>query len=149
MPQKILIVDDDTDLRSLLAHFLKQKGYAIVHAGDGMAAVDVSRREKPDLIILDIGLPAGDGFSVMQRLKQIPATTEIPIIAYSGADTDTNRSRSLECGANVFLKKPPKTEELLSEIEKLLAAGSYFSAMFRTPWSLYGRAMEPPKELSP
>src|SRR5208283_106091 len=115
MAQKLLVVDDDTDLRMLLSQFLKDKGYTIVMAGDGMSAIDAARREKPDLIVLDLVLPMGDGFVVMQRLKQIPAMAEIPIIAFSGIDTETHHRRALEAGANIFLAKPIKNAALLTE----------------------------------
>jgi len=117
MSQKILVVDDDADIRMLLSRFLKEKGYAIVIAGDGMTAIDSARKEKPALIILDLVLPMGDGFTVMQRLKQIPATAEIPIIAFSGKDVEAQRQRALKAGANIFMSKPIKTDVLLSEIQ--------------------------------
>jgi len=122
MAHKILVVDDDADLRMLVSHFLKQKGYAIVAAGDGATAIDVARRENPDLIVLDLVLPMGDGFTVMQRLKQIPAMARIPIIAVSGTEMETHHRRALESGANIFLPKPVKNDVLLAEIQKLLMA---------------------------
>jgi CheY-like chemotaxis protein len=126
--QKILIVDDDAGFRAFVSRFLEQKGYAIVIASDGTTAISVARRENPDLIVLDLVLPMGDGFTVMQRLKQIPAMAEIPTIAISGTDMETHRRRALQAGANIFLPKPVKNEVLLSEIEKLLLAKTAASA---------------------
>lgn len=122
MAQKILIVDDDAGFRMYVSHLLEQKGYAIVIAGDGATAINVARRENPDLIVLDLVLPMGDGFMVMQRLKQMPALAEIPIISVSGTNIEIFHRRALESGANVFLPKPLKNDVLLSEIQKLLTA---------------------------
>ena len=78
--RKILIVDDDPDLRAGLNIRLRANGYDTVFAADAMSAVLEARRQNPDLILLDLGLPGGDGFVVMQRLKMIPALAVIPII---------------------------------------------------------------------
>jgi len=120
MPDKILIVDDDAGFRMYASRLLEQTGYIIVMAGDGATAINMARKENPDLILLDLVLPMGDGFMVMQRLKQMPALAQIPVIAVSGTNIEIFRRRALEAGAEVFLPKPIKNDVLLAEIQKLL-----------------------------
>jgi DNA-binding response OmpR family regulator len=120
MMQKILIVDDDRLLREGLATRLRTHGFGTVFAADGATAVLVARRETPDLILLDIGLPAGDGFVVMSRLHQLMSVSSIPIIVISARPADTNRDKALEAGARSFLQKPLDNEQLLAAIHEAL-----------------------------
>ena len=87
--KKILIVDDDEYLLLGLAAKLKANGYAVVSAMDGVAAVAVARQETPDLIILDLGLPAGDGFLVLERLRAMTDLLATPVIVLSARDPAT------------------------------------------------------------
>src|ERR1700727_1091015 len=97
--KKILIVDDDEYLLLGLAAKLKANGYAVVTAMDGVAAIASARRETPDLIILDLGLPAGDGFLVLERLRALPGLTATPVIVLSARDPANNERRALQAGA--------------------------------------------------
>jgi chemotaxis family two-component system response regulator PixG len=83
-----------------------------------------ARKHEPDLIILDLGLPAGDGFVVMERLKTVPALAEIPIIVVSGRDSRINRNRAMSAGAKAFLQKPVNNAELLAVIRHTLGNGA-------------------------
>jgi DNA-binding response OmpR family regulator len=112
--KKILIVDDDKDLVLALDVRLKAIGYSLVSAGDGLSAIAVTRKEKPGLVILDLGLPAGDGFFVLERMKQGPEA--VPIIVLSARDPNGNKARALAGGAMAYFQKPPNTHALLSEI---------------------------------
>lgn len=118
--KKILIVDDDEDLRRGLGIRLKANGYSVVFAHDAISATSVARKEEPDLIILDIGLPGGDGFIVMERLVSI-TPTPVPIIILTGRDPSTNRERALTAGAKAFFQKPANNDEILAAIQKTLA----------------------------
>lgn len=118
--KKILIVDDDADVRAGLNIRLRASGYDTVFASDAMTAVSEARRSQPDLIILDLGLPAGDGFVVMQRLKGIPPLAVIPIIVLSARDREANENRAIVAGAQAFLQKPFNDGELLVEIKTAL-----------------------------
>src|ERR1700686_4752752 len=121
MSQKtILIVDDDPDVRLGLHVRLKANHYNVIFAADGMASIAEARKHMPDLIILDLGLPAGDGFSVMERLKANDSLSLIPVIVVSGRDYDANMDRALKAGAKAFLQKPVDNEELLSVIREAL-----------------------------
>lgn len=118
--KKILIVDDDADLRAALNIRLRANGYQTEFAADAMTAVLQARKYSPDLILLDLGLPGGDGFVVMQRLSTIPALAVIPVIVLSARDKDANENRVAMAGAVAFLQKPYNDEELLVEIRAAL-----------------------------
>lgn len=118
--RKILIVDDDPDLRRGLNVRLRANNYETAFATDGMSAISVAQKEKPDLIILDLGLPAGDGFTVIERLKAIAPLAVVPIIVLSARDPQTSRERALQSGAETFFQKPVDNEELLAAIRKAL-----------------------------
>lgn len=118
--KKILIVDDDPDLRAGLNIRLRANGYDVSFAADALSAVAQARKISPDLILLDLGLPAGDGFVVMQRLSAIPAMAVIPVIVLSARDKDANQNRVAMAGAVAFLQKPYDDAELLIEIKLAL-----------------------------
>jgi DNA-binding response OmpR family regulator len=121
MSQKtILIVDDDPDIRLSLHLRLKANHYNVIFAGDGMAAIAEARKHMPDLVILDLGLPAGDGFSVMERLKANDSLSSIPVIVVSARNRDANVDRAMQAGAKAFLQKPADNAELLSVIRQAL-----------------------------
>jgi DNA-binding response OmpR family regulator len=117
---KILIVDDDQDIRRLLGLRLKAHGYETVFAGDAISAVNQARNERPDLILLDLMLPAGDGYLVMQRLQAMPALEGVPVIVVSARDPQTEEERLVESGADAFFRKPFDYEELLRAVGRAL-----------------------------
>jgi DNA-binding response OmpR family regulator len=119
---KILIVDDDQDIRRLLGIRLKSRGYEPCFAGDAISAVNQARKEHPDLILLDLMLPAGDGYLVMARLKAMPALEGIPVIVVSARDPVVEEERFIESGADAFFRKPFDYDELLTAIERALGA---------------------------
>jgi DNA-binding response OmpR family regulator len=102
--KKILLVDDDKDLLRGMSVSLRASGYEVFNAQDAVTAVSVARSSQPDLIVLDIGLPGGDGFVVMERLSYLPAF--IPIIVVSARESAPNRERALKAGAAAFFQKP-------------------------------------------
>ena len=118
--KKILVIDDDPEVRLSLHVRLKANGYEVVFAEDGVASIAETRKHNPDLILLDLGLPAGDGFSVMERLRTNISMSSIPVIVVSGRDRNANRTRALEAGAQAFLQKPFDSVQLLSVIRKAL-----------------------------
>lgn len=117
--KKILIVDDDEELRRGLGIRLKANGYNVVLAHDAISATSMARKEEPDLILLDIGLPGGDGFIVMERLEAI-SSAAVPVIVLTGRDPSTTRDRALKAGARAFFQKPVDNAELLAAIRTAL-----------------------------
>jgi CheY-like chemotaxis protein len=120
--KKILIVEDDPDVRQGLSLRLRANGYDIFFAGDVVASLNEARKHQPDLIILDLGLPAGDGFLVIERLKAGEALAAIPIIVVSARAGVANQERALAAGVKAFLQKPVDNGELLEVIQKTLGA---------------------------
>ena len=121
---KIMIVDDDPELRQALNLRLRANNYEVVSASDGYSALALAQKERPNLIILDLGLPAGDGFAVLRHLQEFPNLGLIPVVVLSARDPQDNERRALEAGAVAFFQKPADNDELLSVIRIGLNAGS-------------------------
>jgi len=117
---KILIVDDDPDLRQALKLRLRANHYNTVHAVDGYSAIALAYKERPDLIILDLGLPAGDGFVVLERLQKDDKLSSIPVVVLTARDPQSSEQRALEAGAAAFFQKPADNAELLEVIRGTL-----------------------------
>jgi CheY-like chemotaxis protein len=117
---KILIVDDDQDIRRLLGHRLKAEAYETVFASDATSAVNMARREEPNLILLDLGLPAGDGYVVMERLRAMPALEGIPVIVVTARDVAAEQERIGLAGADAIFGKPFDHERLLAAVGRAL-----------------------------
>lgn len=119
---RVLIVEDDSDTVDLLEAAMRQIGFTPLVAADGYEALTMTRRHRPDLILLDLRLPGMDGFEALTHLKRDAVTQTIPIIAISAhvADTERERKRLLALGAAAFLPKPFSIGDLLSEIEAAL-----------------------------
>src|ERR1700674_171423 len=118
--RKMLIVDDNADIRLGMHLRLKANQYETFFADDAFSGVAEARKHRPDLIILDLGLPAGDGFTVMERLKLIPFLAVTPIIVVSARDGLGNQKQAYEAGARAFLQKPVNDAELLAVIRQAL-----------------------------
>ena len=121
--KKILVIEDDADLRTGYHVLLKSQQYDTCFAADAMSAVSEARKQRPDLIILDLGLPAGDGFVVLERLRVNPHLAVIPVIVVSGRDLHATRDKALSAGARAFVQKPWDDRELMSVIARELSQG--------------------------
>jgi DNA-binding response OmpR family regulator len=126
--KKILVVDDDPDMRLGLQLRLTANHYDVIFAGDGVASIAEARKHMPDLMILDLGLPAGDGFSVLERMKVNESLSSIPVIVLSGRDRVGNWDRALKAGAKTFLQKPVANDKLLAVIRLVLAEHEHTGA---------------------
>lgn len=117
MSDKVLIVEDEPALVEALAYNLTRQGYTVVTATDGLAALDVARRERPDLIVLDLMLPRLDGFEVCRILRQ---ETNAPILMLTARTEEVDKVVGLEMGADDYLTKPFSMRELLARVKALL-----------------------------
>ena len=117
---RILIVDDDADLRLALGLRLRANNYDIVFAQDGFSALALAQNKKPDAIILDIGLPSGDGFLVLDSLQRIPLLSSIPVIVLTARDPEDTRDQAAKGGASVFLQKPADNADLMLALQEVL-----------------------------
>ena len=117
---KVLVIEDDGDMRLGYQILLKAHGYDTAFAGDSLSAMSEARKHQPDVIILDLGLPAGDGFVVLERLRSNMNFTLIPVIVVSGREVHGNRERALKAGARAYLQKPWNDYELLALVSQLL-----------------------------
>lgn len=115
--QTILIVEDDREIRSLLADFLKREGYVPICAEDGAAMDRALTAQRPDLVVLDIMLPGEDGLSICRRLR---ARGDLPILMLTAKSDDIDRIVGLELGADDYLPKPFNPRELLARIRAVL-----------------------------
>ncbi len=117
MAAKILVVDDEARIVKLVRSYLEQSGFAVVEAGDGQTALIQARREKPDLVILDLGLPTIDGLEVARVLRRDGNT---PIIMLTARIEDTDKIVGLELGADDYVTKPFNPRELVARVRAVL-----------------------------
>jgi two-component system KDP operon response regulator KdpE len=129
---KILVVDDDPDLVRALRLRLRANQYDVTTAADGYAAIASAQKERPALIILDLGLPVGDGFVVLERLQANDALCGIPVIVLSARDPQANEQRALRAGAAAFFQKPADNDELMNVIR--ISLGGEASPPTRAAW---------------
>lgn len=135
--KRILIVDDDEDIRQLISDYLSRHGFECHTAADGSHLDDSFARQAPDLVILDLMLPGEDGFSLCKRLRQ---QSQVPIIMLTASADDTDRILGLELGADDYLAKPFNPRELLARIKAILRRTQSFGGQARFqrfgPWRL-------------
>lgn len=122
MGRTLLVVEDEAADRLALTIRLEAGGYCVRVAPDGGTAMNAASAEPPDLIILDLGLPDHDGYTVMERLKRSLRTASIPIIVLTGRDYEKNQERAYELGAFDFFQKPVPYNWFLRAIERALAS---------------------------
>jgi CheY-like chemotaxis protein len=118
--QKILVVDDRWENRSVIKNLLEPIGFEIIEAQDGQEGLDKTYELKPDLIICDLAMPIIDGHEVIKKLRQDNLFKDIPIIVSSASVFETDRQKSIDAGANDFIPKPIQSHILLDSIEQLL-----------------------------
>lgn len=121
MNNRILVVDDDTDIRQLVALILAADGYNVIEAASGMEALVALEREHADLVILDVMMPEMDGWEVCRRLKNRQQTKDIPVLILTVRSQPLDKVIGLEVvQADAYLTKPFERQELLEAVHKLL-----------------------------
>lgn len=116
----ILLAEDNGDFREMLTQFLESKGYRVLGAAEGLQAVEVAARERPDLILMDLGLPGTDGLSAVTRIRERVTASETPILIVSAYDRLEYRTEAVSAGCSGYITKPVDPDALLRTIKLLL-----------------------------
>jgi two-component system cell cycle response regulator DivK len=119
---KVLVVEDNEMNRDMLTRRLARHGFTVAVAADGQAGVDTTRREMPDIILMDMSLPVLDGWGATRLLKDDAAMRSIPVIALTAHAMAGDRDKALACGCDDYDTKPIEMPRLLEKMERLLAA---------------------------
>jgi DNA-binding response OmpR family regulator len=115
--RKIALIEDDADLYSLVKYNLEKEGFSVIGAQTGRGVLELFRRERPDLILLDIMLPDSDGLEICKSIRQHPELAHIPVIFLTARASETDRIVGLELGANDYIVKPFFVRELIARIK--------------------------------
>ena len=121
-PPLVLIVDDNVDAREMYAIYLEHAGFRAAEAADGETAIEMARRDRPAVILMDATMPRLDGWEAARRLKGDADTQSIPLIMLTAHAFEEHRRRAADVGADAFLAKPVLPDVLAVEIKKVLAA---------------------------
>ena len=123
MSTTILIADDEPNILISLEYLMKREGYAVHVARDGQEALDVLRREKPRLVLLDVMMPRKTGFEVCQELRADEALRDTLVLMLTAKGRDTDVAKGLGVGADAYMTKPFATKDLVQKVRELLEAG--------------------------
>jgi two-component system cell cycle response regulator DivK len=118
---KILVIEDDRKISMALTVRLKSKGYEVSAAHDALGGVQLAAKNKPDLILMDISMPAGGGFSAAERIQNLASTVGTPMIFLTASKDPNFRKRAMDLGAVGYFEKPYEANELMGAIERVLA----------------------------
>ena len=118
MSKNILIVDDSATIRKLVSLTLKFKGYNVVTADDGKAALDILQRENFDMVIIDILMPEMDGFQLLSKIKDEEKLKNIPSVVLTTEGDETSKQKGIKLGADSYLVKPFQPQQLLAKVEE-------------------------------
>lgn len=141
--RKVLVVDDEPVLVETIAYNLEQAGYEVTTVADGASALEAARRERPDLVILDIMLPEMDGIEVCRRLRRENSTATTPIMMLTAKGEEIDKVVGLEVGADDYVTKPFGRRELLARVKALLRRAEYAPSIEERP--AQGTADEMPR----
>ena len=122
--QRILVIEDENDIRQLLRFNLEREGFAVLEAADGLGGLHMATSELPDLVVLDLMLPGMDGCDVCRRLKAQPVTAAIPVLMLTARGEEVDRIVGLTLGADDYVVKPFSVRELVLRIRAILLRGN-------------------------
>lgn len=115
--QRILVVDDDADIRGLVRELLERRGFAVAEAADGKQALQVFYEDRPDLVLLDVSMPGLDGWTTLERIREL---SDVPVMMLTARSEELEKTRGLRAGADDYVTKPFGRQELLARVEALL-----------------------------
>ena len=119
--KRVLVVDDESDIRMLVTELLKRGGYDVLEAADGRAGLRILHEEMPDLVVLDVSMPVLDGWQTLERIRDL---SDVPVIMLTARDGELEKVRGLKAGADDYVTKPFGRQELLARVEALLRRGA-------------------------
>jgi len=120
---KVLLVEDNEMNRDMLSRRLTRRGFQVVCAMDGQQGVDLTRSEKPDIILMDMSLPVMDGWEATRRVKSDAATRNVPVIGLTSHAMSGDREKAIEAGCDDYDTKPVELDRLIGKIERLVGKG--------------------------
>lgn len=118
---RILVADDDVDIRDLVEFKLSTLGHDVTAVGDGQAAIDACRVERPDLAVLDVMMPGVTGLDAIRAIRADPALADLPVILLTARAQESDVETGFDCGADDYITKPFSPRELASRVEALLS----------------------------
>ncbi|NEP45640.1 MAG: response regulator, partial [Okeania sp. SIO2H7] len=119
-----MLVDDDPNLILLVKDYLEFRGYEVLSASNGVEALEIIEKQVPDLIVCDVMMPAMDGYTLVQQIRENPRTNWIPVLFLSAKGQSQDKVKGLNTGADVYLVKPFEPEELVAQVESSLKQAS-------------------------
>ena len=120
MPKKVLICDDEPYIRESVSYVAREEGFEVLTAEDGQEALETARRERPDLVFLDLMMPRKNGFQVCEALREDDATRGIYVIILTARGQEVDRERGVKVGANEYLTKPFSPRKLRQKMHDIL-----------------------------
>ncbi|GAB7045815.1 response regulator transcription factor [Catenuloplanes indicus] len=117
----VLVADDDEDVRALIEFTLEAAGYRVLTTGDGLSALSLAVQHRPQLILLDVVMPGMNGLDICYELRAKPRTTDIPVLMLSGRDAADDIDLGMTLGANYYMTKPFRPQELVNRVQRLLS----------------------------
>ncbi|ALL14120.1 response regulator [Caulobacter henricii] len=117
---EILVVEDDESIRNLIVSQLQDAGFEVVTAADGLEGLAAIRERRPDAVLLDINMPSMDGFTMLERMKNDPATSNLPVLMLSAQSSPEDIRRAVQLGADDYIGKPFESRQLLRRVDRMI-----------------------------